>query len=1071
MPGILQSGDDWDASGGSSSSGTGGGTDTGTPVNYSDPVTPETGTLQMLLSEGEVEGLVDGLKSVYLDGTPIQNSDDTLNFKGIALALVAGTNSQAAVKGITGSENPISVNVQATFAAPVTRTISSSPSAIRLRVSIPMLKVVDTATGNSTGHVVHVKIERQNASYNAGAWEQVQLENNGQIGGGPFSTKFTKGFRVDLPPSGTAWQVRLSRLSADDADAYHMSQTWWEDYTEIVDARLRYPNSSVLSLRVNGKQFKSIPRVACDIYGLKIQVPANYTPASQDPSTGVWTAASYATTGPGTSGGAWDGTFQTLWSSNPAWIFYDAAVKARYGCGNFLDASGLDKWTLYNIGLWCDTMVADGKGGSEPRMVCNLYMQNAVNAIKALQQIASIFWGVVSYASGVVTPVADTDADPVALFTNANVIGGRFAYEGTARTARHTAAVVTFINPELGWSADTAVFEDVAGIARYGYNQLDITALGATSQGQAVRLAKWAILTELMAAETVSFSSGLEGSTCRPGDVIQVADQFRSGHVRGGGRAAVGSTVSSVPLDAPVTLGAGTYYLKIKNTSGAVESRVVSTGAGAATVLAVSVPFSEAPPAGAVWLLQEGTTASLYRVIAVRKGEGLAYDVTALLHDPAKYALLDLTTGDVVPRPSDTPTTPAPVGLSAVCIQRILDDRQVLTIEASWTLDSALSYTAEASRDYGPWTPMTVSGASAVMEGVAPGSWRVRVSGVWRSGQSLAAETSLTVSSSATRPGFVDAVQKGDIATPNYVPGTSSTMATGAKMAAVPFTATLLDGTTLSAQAEFGGAVVIAGRKAATIANRVFGNVLEVTTPGAGTWTCPDGITEVELLTGGAGASGGTGVINTRGGGGGASGEFKKIRIAVIPGTTYNYNVGAGGAAVTGSGLAGNAGGATTFDIYTAAGGGAPNAGGDGGAAPNSTNPASGVTLTAPAPPTQGSGTNASAAVSASTFDKGTVCSGAPGGGGGDIGVGSPAAGRGGGAIDFAGGSRGLTSNSSGPGGGGGASPLAAGGSGASGAGTGGGGSYGSGGGGGGCSTTAIGSSGKGGDGYLRITY
>lgn len=714
----------------------------------------DTATLQMLLGEGEVLGLVDGLKSIYLDGTPIQNSDGSHNFKGIALALVAGTNTQAAVGGIAGQENPVSVNVQATHATPVTRTIATAPSAIRVRVAIPVLKIINTTTGNSIGNSAQVKIERQNASYNGGAWEQVTLENDGVIGGGPFSTKFTKGFRVDLPPSASPWQVRLSRISADDVDVYHMSQTWWEDYTEIVDARMRYPNSAVLSMRVNGKQFRSIPKVSCDLYGIKIQVPTNYTPASQDPATGVWTAATYATTGPGTSGGAWDGTFKTAWCSNPAWVFFDAATKTRYGCGNFITASGLDKWSLYTIAQWCDAMVADGKGGTEPRMVCNLYMQNTVNAIKALQQLASIFFGVVSYIGGAITPVADTDASPVALFTNANVVGGRFNYEGTARTARHTVAIVSFLNPELGWTSDTAVYEDVAGLARYGYNPLDLTALGATSQGQALRLAKWAILTELMSPETVGFSTGLDGSVCRPGDVIQVSDQFRAGKVREGGRVGPGATTTSIPLDAPVTIAAGTYYLKIKNSAGVVESRTVSTAPGTASSLSVSSPFSEAPPSGAVWLLQAGATASLYRVISVRQGEGLTHDVVALLHAPEKYALLALASGDVVPRPTVTQEHKEPTGLTVSVAQRILSDRQALSIEASWTDDGASSYIAVASRDLGPWNTMSVSGASAVLEGVAPGGWRVRVAAVWPYGVSPAAEASVTVTSSSTPPVF-----------------------------------------------------------------------------------------------------------------------------------------------------------------------------------------------------------------------------------------------------------------------------------------------------------------------------
>lgn len=892
MPGILQVGDPWD---GVTSSGSGEPTGSSdTPVTFSDPVTPETATLQMLLSEGQIGGLVDGLKSVYLDNTPIQNSDGSFNFKGIAVAMVAGTNTQAAVKGITGAENPVAVNVQATYGAPVTRTISSGPSAIRLRVSIPQFKIVDTATGNSKGTTVQVKVERQNASYNGGAWEPVPLETNGQIGGGPFSTKFTKSYRIDLPPSASPWQVRLSRLSADDADAYHMSQTWWEDYTEIVDARMRYPNSAVLSLRLNGKQFRSIPKVSCDLYGVQIQVPTNYTPATQDPATGLWTAGVYATSGPGTTAGAWDGTFKTAWSCNPAWGFYDAAVKTRYGCGNFLSASGLDKWTLYSIAQWCDAMVADGKGGSEPRMTCNLYLQNSVNAIKALGQLASIFWGAVFYAAGMVTPVADTDADPSALFTNANVIDGRFSYEGTARTARHTAAIATFINPELGWAADTAVYEDVDGIARYGYNPLDLAALGATSQGQALRMAKWAILTELLAAETISFATGLEGSSCVPGDVIQVIDQHRAGSAREGGRFKAGSTTTSLVLDAAVTIGAGTYYLKFRNSAGVVESRVVSTPAGTASVLTVGVAFSVAPPAGAVWVLQEGSAASLWRVISIRKSDGLAHEVTALKHDPEKYALLNLSTGEVIPRPGSTPTTPAPAGLNAICTQRILDDRQVLTIEASWTLDEALSYVAEASRDYGSWQPMAVSGASATLEGCAPGSWRVRVSGVWRAGQSPAAETALVVSSSTTPPGFVDGVKKGDIATPNYVPGTHTTMATGAKMAAVPFSADLMDGTTISAQAEFGGDIVIAGRKAAVVVDRVFGSSTEWTTPGTYTWVCPEGINNPELTLQAPGGRGASGC-----GQGGDGGQYIRRRYSLIPGATYTIVVPAVGSDVT----------------------------------------------------------------------------------------------------------------------------------------------------------------------------
>jgi predicted phage tail protein len=745
----------------------GGGTPTGggAPTTWSDATVPETGTLQILLGEGRMEGLVsqngigtDCLRSVLLDNTPVQNSDGTFNFTGLAMALVAGTNTQPSIKGITGTESETSVNVQVVQATPVVRSVTSNPSAVRVRISIPALKKISTSDGKESGNVARVKIERQNAGYNGGAWQEVTLDNSGIIEGGPFSTKFTKSFRVETPATGT-WQIRVTRVTADDPDAYSQSQTWWDAITEIVDARLRYPNRSIFSIRLNAKQFRSIPRVNLHMRGSILQVPANYTPASYNWVTKTWTAATYATTGPGTSGGAWDGTFKDAWCNSPAWGFFQAASNTIWGAGTFLAASGLDKWSLYTISQWCDAMVADGKGGTEPRMVCNLYMQNPQNAIKALGQLASIFWGVIYYASGLVVPVPDADTAPVALFTNANVEGGHFRYEGTARSARHTAAVASFINPDLGYAQDTAIYEDEDGIARYGYNALDIQAIGATSQGQALRLAKWTILTELMSPEVVAFASGLEGSTVKPGDVVQVADQFRAGAARMGGRIVATATTTVIPLDAPVTLGAGAYTLRCQTDTG-MESRTVTTAAGTVSSLTVSPAFSSAPALGSGWLLQAGTTASLWRVLSVKKAEGIKFEVVALKHDPAKYAALGLASGDVVPRTPRTISAPAPAGLAVTSTTRILNDRQQLTLNANWTLDGAVSYIAQASRDYGPWESMTVSGASAYLDGIQPGSWRVRVCGDWRgAGTSTYATVTATVTASGTVPPWVSTAQ------------------------------------------------------------------------------------------------------------------------------------------------------------------------------------------------------------------------------------------------------------------------------------------------------------------------
>lgn len=625
-------------------------------------VIPEIGTLQIILSEGEIEGLDDGLKSVYLDGTPILASDGTTyNFKGFALALVAGTNTQPAISGITGTESETTVNVRVKNAMSVTRAVTSNPTAVRLRISVPSLKIVDAGTGAESPHSVTVKVERQNAAYTpsggaAGDWEIVTLPAAGVISGGPYSTKLTTSYRVELPASGT-WQIRVTRVSADDADVYHQSQTYWDAFTEIVDGAFRYPNTAVLSAQISAEQFQSIPQINVVAKGIKVLVPSNYEPPKWVQASGGtpahWTAAVYHTTGFGTSGGVWDGTFgdwatstigKKVWTSNPAWIFLDAATITRYGAGSFLNVAGLDKWALYSISQWCDQMVSDLKGGTEPRFTCNLYIQNQQNAIKALGQLASVFWGSIYYASGLVVPLPDSNDAPVALFTNANVENGNFTYAGTARSARHSACVVSFIDPDLGWSQNTATYEDEAAIARYGFQVLDYQAIACGSYRQALDLGKWAILTETMCGEVVSFTSGLEGSgpSVAPGRVIQIADQFRAGNTRSGGRIISASNAagnSTVVLDAPVTLGAGTYTLRCQTNAG-MESKTVTTGAGTTSSLTVSGLFSSDPAPQTGWLLQQASVASLWRVLSVKKAEGIKFEITALKHDPAKYALI-----------------------------------------------------------------------------------------------------------------------------------------------------------------------------------------------------------------------------------------------------------------------------------------------------------------------------------------------------------------------------------------------------------------------------------------------
>ena len=306
-----------------------------------------------LVSEGPIEGLVDGLKSVFLDDTPVQNSDGTLNFSGLILQSVSGTGTQAPIPGFPSVETETSVTTKVSVAGgPVTRTISTAGvSAVRVKIKVPALKVINTKNGKESGATVNFKVEIQAASYNGGVWTQVKLDGDDYWGEitGKFGTPYTRSYRIPLPSAGP-WQVRVTRLTVDAPDAYTQNETWWDSYTELTDARLCYPHSALFALEVDSQQFRSIPRRAYEIKGRIVKVPVNY-----DPATRVYT-------------GIWNGTFKDAWTDNPAWVFYDLATNTRYGAGNYLDASLIDKWTLYQCAQYCDELVDNGRGGTSSWM-------------------------------------------------------------------------------------------------------------------------------------------------------------------------------------------------------------------------------------------------------------------------------------------------------------------------------------------------------------------------------------------------------------------------------------------------------------------------------------------------------------------------------------------------------------------------------------------------------------------------------------------------------------------------------------------------------------------------------
>lgn len=578
-----------------------------------------TARLIDVLGEGEIVGLVDGARSIFLDDTPLQNPDGSTNFRGVTWIATAGLPDQHPVPGFAAAETEVAVGQRVRADTPVVRTISTTPlDAVRIKLRIPALTKVDTKTGDIRGSSVSIAIDVQP---NGGTWlEAVQDSIAGKC-----TAPYERAYRIQLPQGGAPWQVRLRRLTPDnDSDSTLQNETWWSSLTEILDWTLSYPDTALVALAVDAEAFgQNIPRRTYDVRGLKIPVPSNY-----DPETRTYT-------------GTWNGTFQTAWTDNPAWIFLDLLTNTRYGLGRDIQADAVDKWALYEIARHCDELVPDGAGGQEPRYSFNGVLNTAAEAWQVLQTIAASFRGMLHWGAGRITATQDRPAEPVKLVSNANVLDGAFAYQGSALSARHTVAQVTWSNPADGFRPAIEWVEDPEGLARWGVRPIEIAALGTTTRGQARRLGRWLLDTEATATETVTYRAALDHADLRPGDVIAVADRWVAG-LRLGGRVAA-ATADSVALDAPVLLDASaTHTIRVTLPSGELAERAVISPPGSHSILAITPPFATPPEPNAIWLLASSSAAPrLFRVISVTEVEEAVFEVTALAHDPTKYARIE----------------------------------------------------------------------------------------------------------------------------------------------------------------------------------------------------------------------------------------------------------------------------------------------------------------------------------------------------------------------------------------------------------------------------------------------
>ncbi|MCV2532008.1 host specificity protein J [Enterobacter wuhouensis] len=655
------------------------------------------------LGEGEFAGLLTA-KDIYLDGTALENADGSQNFSGVTWEFRAGTQAQKYIQGIPGTENEISVGTEVSSATAWTRTFTNTQlSAVRLRLKWPSLfKQEDD--GDLVGYSVNYAIDLQT---DGGTWQTVL---NTSVTG-KTTSGYERSHRIDLPHAGSTWTIRLRKITSDANSAKIGDTMTLQSFTEVIDAKLRYPNTALLYIEFDSSQFNgSIPQISCEPRGRVIRVPDTYDPETR------------------TYSGTWAGKFKWAWTDNPAWIFYDLVVSDRFGLGDRLTTANIDKWTLYQVAQYCDQMVPDGKGGSgtEPRYTCNVYIQERNDAYTVLRDFAAIFRGMTYWGDDQIVALADMPRDVDFTYTHANVIDGRFTYSSTTTKNRYTNALVSWSDPDNAYSdAMEPVFEQTL-VARYGFNQLEITAIGCTRQSEANRKGRWGILTNNK-DRVVTFNVGEDGNIPQPGYVIAVADRNLSGRDLGGRISAVNGRVLTLDR-APDASAADRMIVNLP--SGVSQSRTIQSITG--NKVTVTTAYSETLVAEAVWVIESDELyAQQYRVITVTDNNDGTFTIVGANHDPDKFdridigAIIDQRPVSVIPPGNQSP--PANIVISSFSV--VQQNISVETMRVSWDqAQNAIAYEAQWRRNDGNWVNVPRSSTTSFdVPGIYAGRFLVRV--------------------------------------------------------------------------------------------------------------------------------------------------------------------------------------------------------------------------------------------------------------------------------------------------------------------------------------------------------
>ncbi|EFJ5673564.1 DUF1983 domain-containing protein [Escherichia coli] len=571
------------------------------------------------ISEGPIEGPVDGLKSVLLNSTPVLDSEGNTNISGVTVVFRAGEQEQTPPEGFESSGSETVLGTEVKYDTPITRTITSA-NIDRLRFTFGVQALVETTSkGDRNPSEVRLLVQVQRN----GGWV---TEKDITIKGKTTSQYLASVVVDNLPPR--PFNIRMRRMTPDSTTDQLQNKTLWSSYTEIIDVKQCYPNTALVGVQVDSEQFGS-QQVSRNYHlrGRILQVPSNYNPQTRQYS------------------GIWDGTFKPAYSNNMAWCLWDMLTHPRYGMGKRLGAADVDKWALYVIGQYCDQSVPDGFGGTEPRITCNAYLTTQRKAWDVLSDFCSAMRCMPVWNGQTLTFVQDRPSDKVWTYNRSNVVmpddGAPFRYSFSALKDRHNAVEVNWIDPDNGWETATELVEDTQAIARYGRNVTKMDAFGCTSRGQAHRAGLWLIKTELLETQTVDFSVGAEGLRHVPGDVIEICDDDYAGISTGGRVLAVNSQTRTLTLDREIMLSSsGTTLISLVDGSGnpvSVEVQSVTDG--------VKVKVSRIPDGVAeysVWGLKLPTLRQrLFRCVSIRENDDGAYAITAVQHVPEKEAIVD----------------------------------------------------------------------------------------------------------------------------------------------------------------------------------------------------------------------------------------------------------------------------------------------------------------------------------------------------------------------------------------------------------------------------------------------